>query len=193
MKKVIASALSLSLLLGSVKTSFAIETPQMETNFTIKTNFPTQPTTKTPELTKKEKQEIKAEKQAFKMEEEFKEKLQDSYSGIMEENPCMKVAFKEITEFLKESNCVKITDKLNELKDEKEALLAYKNNLLETTDCKDSKSVKKQLNNINNRLQAIEYTENCLTKVQKRLQIEGIKLSVSFLFISIFLFFGLLR
>ena len=87
MKKVISSALSLTLLLGSVKTSFAAETPQMKTNFIIKTNFPTQPTTKTPELTNEEKQEIKAEKQVLKMEEEFKEKLQDSYSGIIEENP----------------------------------------------------------------------------------------------------------
>lgn len=173
MKKVISSALSLTLLLGSVKTSFAAETPQMKTNFIIKTNFPTQPTTKTPELTNEEKQEIKAEKQVLKMEEEFKEKLQDYYSGIIEENPCMKVAFKEVAEFLKKPDFAKITAKLNELKDEKEALLAYKKNLLEIADSKESESVKKQLKNINNRLQAIEYTENCLTNVNKRIAYEN--------------------
>ena len=174
MKKVISSALSLTLLLGSLKTSFATETPQMETNFTIKTNFPTQPTAKTPELTKEEKQEIKAEKQALKVEKEFKERLNDSYAEIMEENPCMKVAFKEVSELIKKPDFAKITAKLNELKDEKE-----------------SESVKKQLKNINNRLQAIEYTENCLTKVKKRLQSEGTIFLASLLFIEI-LFFGLL-
>jgi len=191
MKKVISSALSLSLLLGSLKTSFATETPQMETKFTIKTNFPTQPTAKTPELTKEEKQEIKAEKQALKVEKEFKERLNDSYAEIMEENPCMKVAFKEVSELIKKPDFAKITAKLNELKDEKESLLAYKKNLLETADSKESESVKKQLKNINNRLQAIEYTENCLTKVKKRLQSEGTIFLASLLFIEI-LFFGLL-
>lgn len=182
MKKVISSALSLSLLLGSVKTSFATETPQMETNFTIKTNFPTQPTTKTSELTDEEKQEIKAEKQALKAEKEFKERLNDSYAEIMEENPCMKVAFKEVTELIKESNSAKITAKLNELNDEKQALFVYRKILLETADSKESESVKKQLKNINNRLQAIVYTENCLAKVLVRLQNDS-----AVIFLSLFL------
>ena len=103
----------------------------------------------------------------------------------------MKVAFKEVSELIKKPDFAKITAKLNELKDEKESLLAYKKNLLETADSKESESVKKQLKNINNRLQAIEYTENCLTKVKKRLQSEGTIFLASLLFIEI-LFFGLL-
>ena len=97
----------------------------------------------------------------------------------------------EVSELIKKPDFAKITAKLNELKDEKESLLAYKKNLLETADSKESESVKKQLKNINNRLQAIEYTENCLTKVKKRLQSEGTIFLASLLFIEI-LFFGLL-
>lgn len=102
----------------------------------------------------------------------------------------MKVAFKEVAEFLKKPDFAKITAKLNELKDEKEALLAYKKNLLEIADSKESESVKKQLKNINNRLQAIEYTENCLIKVQQRLQIDyaGITFLLSLAFIPLLMY-----
>ena len=173
MKKVISSILSLSLILGSVNTSFAAETPQMEANFTIKTNFPTQPTTKTPELTKKEKE-------ALKLEEELKEKLKDSYSDIIEQNPCMKTAFKEVIELFRENNYHKITNKINQLKDEKESLLDYKKTILEKSDSK-YESLDKQLKNINNRLQAIEYTENCLTKFKKREDGYGKKVLIAIL------------
>ena len=52
-----------------------------------------------------------------------------------------------------------IIKKLRQLKAEKESLLKYKQSLLEN---KFDNNVKKQIKNIDDRLQAIEYTENCL-------------------------------
>lgn len=163
MKKVISSILSLSLILGSVNTSFAAETPQMETNFTIKTNFPTQPTTKTPELTEKEKQELKAEKEEQKKEKILEEKLKNAYSGIMEANPCMKVAFEEIQALLSLPNRTNVAkEKLEVIKAEEKALLAHKKTLSKDFYNLDE-STEKQLKNIDNRLKAIEYMKNFLT------------------------------
>ncbi|HAU87474.1 MAG TPA: hypothetical protein DCW90_18910 [Lachnospiraceae bacterium] len=143
-KKVISSILSLFIVLGSVNISFAAETSKTETR-----NI--QPTQKTIESQTKE--DIEAQ-------------LKEKYSDIMEQNPCMKTAFKEVTMFSENPNYVEITFKLEQLKGEKESLLAYKRIILKNSDSKDE-VLGKQLKNINNRLQAIEYTETYLTKIKK--------------------------
>ena len=180
MKKLISSILSLALVLSATRISFADESSKMETNFSIKTNIPVQSMTKSPELTESEKLELKEEKAAKKAEEELKERLEDSYSYIIKENPCMKVAFKEVTKLLEKPDDSVITNKLEQLEDEKEALIDYKQKLLEKSDSKDE-SLSKQIKNIENRIQAIEYTEKCLTKCKARISNGNLGFAVAFL------------
>lgn len=167
MKKFIASLLSISMLTGSFNNvTFADNnTVKKETVITLKE-----------ELTKDElqpKSELtKEERQAAKLAEQFNEKLNNSYGDIISKNPCMKEAFTEVQTFLEPSFTFTtrpaIEDKLNKLESEEESLINYKKTLLESNNSNEE-DTKKQLKNIDNRLQAINYTKNCLkTYIRKK-------------------------
>ncbi len=166
MKKFIASFLSMAILVGSLNNiTFADNnTVKKETVITLKEEL-----TKD-ELQSKANELTKEERQAAKLVEQFNEKLNDSYGDIISKNPCMKTAFTEVQYFLAlpftNGTRAAIENKLYQLESEEESLNNYKRTIFEGQNIEED--AKKQLKNIENRLQAINYTKNCLKSYLKK-------------------------
>ena len=179
LKKIMALVLSPAVLAGSLTNiSFAVDPPSPDTqanraSFTVflPQNEPTDPVLS------------KEEKEANKLEGYLSEKIQDCYSDIIKESPCMKVAFEDIQQITsKKFPGSSKENKLLELEAEKKSLLAYKKKIEENN--KDNEGIKKQLKNIDDRLLAIDYTENFLNNYQKDYKLAlGIGLGVLFGFV----------
>ncbi len=161
MKKFIASLLAMAISVGSLNNiTFADNnTVKKETVITLKEELSKD------ELQPKPDELTKEERQAAKLVEQFKEKLNDSYGDIMSKNPCMKTAFTEVQAFLAipftRGTRAVIEDKIYKLEAEEDSLVNYRKTILESPNVNEE-DTKKQLKNIENRLQAITYTKNCL-------------------------------
>ena len=106
--------------------------------------------------------------QKFKSEEAKKKieaansKIDETFEQIIKANPCMKAAIEDVNSVVYSADQDDVRKAIVKLESEKESLESYKKNLIV-----NSKSTEDQVQNLDNKLQAIKYELDVLTEYQK--------------------------